>query len=157
MLKVHTPAPPFSGTLTDGTAFDLASERGRRHVVLYFFPKAFTPGCTKETCRFRDGHDAVTRSGALVLGISGDDIATLRRFRDQYGAPFQFMSDHGKRVARSYDVRRTLGLGTSRVTYVVGADGLIHLAHHDEFRMNSHLDAVLATLEGLPAVTPNRA
>ena len=148
MLEVGSQAPDFTAPLGSGERFTLSDHRGR-NVVLFFYPRAFTGGCTAEVGGFCNSHADFVAGNAIVIGISIDGIDRLRRFGDATGAPFGLASDKGGKIRRLYDVRRRFGLGTSRVTYVIDGDGVIRGAFHDEFQMASHVQNALRTLEDL--------
>ena len=148
MLEVGSQAPDFTAPLGSGGRFTLSEHRGR-NVVLFFYPRAFTGGCTAEVGGFCDSHGAFVAGNAVVIGISTDGLDRLRRFGEATGAPFGLASDKGGEIRRLYDVRRRLALGTSRVTYVIDGDGVIRSAFHDELRMSSHAQNALRTLEDL--------
>lgn len=94
-------APPFSLHADDGTRVSLADFAGRK-LVLYFYPAAFTPGCTTESCDFRDNHDALLAAGYDILGVSPDPVEKLARFRSEYGLPFRLLSDPDHSVAAAF-------------------------------------------------------
>ena len=148
MLKVGSQAPDFTAPLGSGERFTLSDHRGR-NVVLFFYPRAFTGGCTAEVGAFCDSHNVFVQGNIVVIGISTDGVDRLRRFGDATGSPFGLASDKGGKIRRLYDVRRRFGLGTSRVTYVIDCDGVIRGAFHDEIRMASHVQNALRTLEDL--------
>ena len=148
MLEVGSQAPDFTAPLGSGERFTLSDHRGR-NVVLFFYPRAFTGGCTAEVGGFCNSHADFVAGNAIVIGISTDGVDRLRRFGDATGAPFGLASDKGGKIRRLYDVRRRFGLGTSRVTYVIDGDGVIRGAFHDEFQMASHVQNALRTLEDL--------
>src|SRR5512139_2297769 len=112
MLKTGTSAPQFTATLDDGTTFDLASFRGQKRVVIYFYPKDFTAGCTAQACSFRDNY-------AIIVGVSGDSEASHTSFKDQYGLPFPLIADPGRTIHRLYEAVGLLPWMTPRLTYVI--------------------------------------
>ena len=148
MLGIGTPAPDFTLTLTSGEPFTLSGERGKR-VVLFFFPRAGTPICTRQAARFRDVHDAMASPDAIVLSISTDGPDRLCDFEQRLGLPFVLASDPRGAVRRLYDVERRFGLGTSRVTYVVDGGGVIRGAFHHEVLIGNHVRSVLTTLAAI--------
>ena len=148
MLEIGAQAPDFKVTLGSGERFTLSEHRGR-NVVLFFYPRAFTHGCTVEVGTFCDSYDVLTGLDAVVLGISTDSVDRLRRFGESVGTPFGLGSDSGKEVRRLYDVERRFGLGTSRVTYVIDRGGVIRGVFHNEIVMGSHVQNALRTLEDL--------
>lgn len=151
-LSVGQPAPPFRLESDDGQTYALADLAGRR-IVLYFYPRDSTPGCTTEACDFRDRADAIAERGALVLGVSGDSLASHARFRAKQGLNFPLLSDPGNAVARAYGAygpktmygKQTLGV--IRSTFVIGADGRIE-AIYAPVKVKGHAEAVLAALPG---------
>lgn len=128
-------APDFTLPDADGTGVSLSALRGR-HVIIYFYPAAMTPGCTKQACDFRDSRTALAEAGYAVLGISPDPPAKLSRFRDRDGLTFPLLSDPGLGVLKEYGAygeKMLYGkksLGVIRSTFVVGPDGLIQRAYY---------------------------
>jgi thioredoxin-dependent peroxiredoxin len=128
-------APDFTLTDADGHQVSLASLRGQR-VIIYFYPAAMTPGCTKEACDFRDSRQVLADAGIAVLGISPDSPAKLAKFREREGLTFPLLSDPDKRVHQAYGTygekmlygKKTVGV--IRSTFVVGADGAIEHAYY---------------------------
>ena len=148
MLEVGSRAPDFTITLGSGERFTLSENRGR-NVVLFFYPRAFTLGCTVEVGGFRDHHDDLSIHNAVVIGISTDSVDRLKRFGDAVETPFGLGSDAAGDIRRLYDVQRRFGLGTSRVTYVIDGDGVIRDVFHNEIVMSSHVQNALRKLESL--------
>ena len=149
MLKIGSQAPDFTVTLGSGGTFTLSEHRGR-NVVLFFYPMAFTPGCSAEVGGFCKHHGDISAWDAVVLGISANKVETVKRFGQKMGAPFPMGSDAKGKVRRLYDTEKWFGLSTSRVTYVIDRDGVIRGATHDELRMSRHVQNALQTLESLP-------
>ena len=102
-LKVGDKAPEFSAPSSGGKTVSLA-DYGGRNVVLYFYPKDDTPGCTKEACAFRDEYGAIGKKGAIVLGVSTDSVASHDKFTTKYRLPFTLLADEGKTIVRAYGV-----------------------------------------------------
>ena len=149
MLRVGDLAPNFTATTSQGQTVSLSALRGRR-VVLFFFPKAFTTGCTIETRRFRDHYSEIAELGAEVIGVSVDKEQTQCDFANKEGVPFPMIGDASREINRRYDVLWPL-LGVSqRVTYVIGRDGRIELVLHHELLVNKHLDEVKRHLKSVP-------
>jgi peroxiredoxin Q/BCP len=127
---VGTPAPDFTLPSGDGTPVHLAALRGKP-VVLYFYPKDDTPGCTKEACNFRDSWSELQRQGVVVLGVSKDNLNDHQQFAAKYSLPFPLLSDANAEVARLYGVwgeRSYMGqkyMGMSRTTFYIRPDGII--------------------------------
>jgi len=143
-------APDFTLQSDAGTDVTLSSLRGRP-VVLYFYPRDDTPGCTKQACDIRDAYDEFDRAGAVVLGVSPDDEGSHVKFKSKYELPFTLLSDADHSVAEEYGVwneKSYLGkkyLGVSRSTFVIDADGNIKKVMHD-VKPATHADDVLAAL-----------
>lgn len=147
MLKVGDPAPPIDAEASDGKRFVLYQQPGLC-TVIYFFPKAFTPGCTAETKDFRKNFVELDLAGASVVGISTDDGTTQCRFADALGVPFPIVADPDRAICRAYDVLWPLAGLAQRVTYVVGprpdtAGRVIEAVFHHELRVAAHRDDVL--------------
>ena len=149
-LKVGDPAPEFEAASDDGSTIRLRDLRGKK-IVLYFYPKDDTPGCTKEACAFRDGIDALTDKGAVVLGVSIDSAASHQRFREKYRLNFPLLSDPDRRIAEAYGVWKKKSLygrtflGIVRTTFVIDARGRIARIFPN-VKVDQHYEAVLAAL-----------
>ena len=141
----NSTAPGFTLPDQDGNEVSLVSLRGQ-WVVVYFYPKDDTPGCTAESCAFRDAHEAFTDAGVRVLGISSDDVASHRAFADKHRLPFTLLADTDGAVRRSFGVKRTLGLLPGRVTYVIDPDGIVRKVFSSQFKPKKHIDEALATI-----------
>jgi peroxiredoxin Q/BCP len=130
MLKLGDAAPPFSLPSDDGSIVSLKALKGKA-VVLYFYPRDDTPGCTTEACGFRDSWEDVKAAGAVVLGVSPDDVASHAKFRQKYGLPFPLLADTDHAVATAYGAwgeKSMYGkkyMGILRNTYLIGPDGRI--------------------------------
>ena len=117
-------APDFAAAATNDKTIALKDLRGQ-WVVLYFYPKAFTPGCTTEACSLRDGFKDIQKLGAVILGVSLDSIATQKKFKEQYHLPFELLSDSEKILAKAYGTLGFMGLYTQRKTFIINPDGKI--------------------------------
>jgi len=146
MVRVGDPAPEFTATGSDGRVFALGERRGRV-VVVYFFPKAFTPGCTSETKSFRDNYDELRGLGADVVGVSCDDVQTQCRFADKHGVKFPLIGDPDRAISRAYGVLWPIVPLDKRVTVVVDEDGLVAAVFRHEFQVSKHLDDVMHFLK----------
>src|SRR6266850_2178803 len=104
------PAPDFELSDAEGKRVQLSDFRGKRAVVLYFYPKDDTPGCTKEACSFRDSYEAFKEAGAEVIGVSSDSEASHGKFATKYKLPFTLLADAGGTVRKQYGIPATLGL-----------------------------------------------
>jgi peroxiredoxin Q/BCP len=129
-LKPGDPAPDFAATATDGSTIRLADLLGTP-VVLYFYPRDDTPGCTKEACAFRDSYAAFKKKGAIVLGVSLDTVKSHVKFTEKFKLPFPLLADESKAIVTAYGVwgmKSFMGRkyeGIHRVTFLIGADGRI--------------------------------
>jgi peroxiredoxin Q/BCP len=150
MPQAGDPAPPFDLESSTGGRISLASLKGKP-VVLYFYPKDDTPGCTKEACAFRDMEAAYKATGAVVLGVSPDGLPSHRKFAEKYGLTFPLLSDPDHAVAEAYGVwgeKKNYGrtyMGITRATFVIDGDGDIHEVW-PKVKVDGHADEVLASL-----------
>lgn len=124
-LKVGDRAPDFTLADTDGTAVTLSKLLRDGPVILFFFPKAFTPGCTRQSSNYRDRYGDVRAKGAQAVGISVDDAATLRRFKEKLGAPYPLLSDPGGKVSEQYVGLMPIVKVAKRANVVVSQDGVV--------------------------------
>lgn len=154
MLKIGQKAPAFSLPSTSGKTVSLADFAGHK-VVLYFYPRDATPGCTREACDFRDRHAALKKSGTIVLGVSSDSIASHDKFREAQALPFELLSDPSNRTATAYGAYGEKMLygrkikGTIRSTFVIDETGKL-IAAWSPVRVDGHAQAVLDVLEHPP-------
>lgn len=146
-------APDFELQSDSGAQIRLSDLSGQP-VVLYFYPKDDTPGCTTQACGIRDAYGEFERAGAVVLGVSPDTVERHVKFREKYGLPFTLLADPDHQVAERYGVwgeKHYMGrtyLGVSRTTFVIGPDGTVVKVMHD-VKPATHADDVLATLAAL--------
>jgi peroxiredoxin Q/BCP len=148
-IKVGDAAPEFDLTDAAGKRVRLADFRGKRNVVLYFYPKDDTPGCTKEACSFRDNYQDFTDAGAEVIGVSSDDGASHQKFTEKFKLPFTLVSDTGGAVRKRYGVPATLGLLPGRVTFVIDRDGIVRHVFNSQLQATKHVDEALAVIKRL--------
>ncbi|HLL76428.1 MAG TPA: thioredoxin-dependent thiol peroxidase [Pyrinomonadaceae bacterium] len=147
MLKEGDAAPDFTSRDADGNTVRLSDFRGR-NVVLYFYPKDDTPGCTKEACSFRDSSDVYEREGVKVLGVSLDDEQSHRAFAEKYNLPFTLLADTDHSVSEAYGVygEQQWGgrqyMGVSRKTFLIDKEGRIKKVF-DKVNVEQHADEVL--------------
>ena len=149
MLQVGQSAPNFTLTTTSGQPFRLADQRGR-HVVLYFYPKDDTPGCTAEACSFRDQYEDFKDLGAEVVGISSDSEKSHQKFTQKHRLPFELLADTDGLVRKLYEVPRALlGLLPGRVTFVIDKEGVIQYIFNSLTGATDHVRNTMAVLKGL--------
>ncbi len=150
MVTEGDPAPDFRLPADDGRTYSLKDLRGQK-VVLYFYPKDDTPGCTKEACSFRDNLARVTSKGAIVLGVSKDDLDSHAKFRKKYSLTFPLLSDTEGKVLEAYGVWKEKSLygktfmGVERTTYLIDENGRIKRIF-PRVKVEGHTDEVLAAL-----------
>jgi peroxiredoxin Q/BCP len=153
MIQEGRKAPDFRLEAADGSVVKLAELRGSP-VVLYFYPKDDTPGCTKEACAFQENLAKIRRTGAVVLGVSPDSVASHQRFRDKYELGFPLLSDPDKKVATKYGAfgeKLMYGKkvqGMIRSTFVIDAEGTVRKVF-PRVRVDGHAEKVLAALKEL--------
>lgn len=152
MVQVGDKAPEFNLPSSSGGKVSLSKLRGKQ-VVLYFYPKDDTPGCTKEACDFRDNLGRAKASGAAVYGVSKDSLASHERFRGKYSLPFELLSDEDNAVAKAwgaYGTKTMYGkkvLGTIRSTFLIDQQGKV-AAVWSPVKVDGHVEKVLAALSG---------
>ncbi len=149
MLRIGEKAPDFEVKLHTGVRFRLSDQRDERNVVLYFYPKDFTWGCTKEGCLFA-GHIQEIRSlNALIIGVNGDGMETHRKFAKEYNFPFPLGSDPDLEVCRNYRVLWMRGIAVRRVTYIIDKKQYVRGVAHHELLIERHWKYILRTLRQL--------
>ncbi len=130
MLKIGERAPDFKGVVSDGTEIELLKLRGKK-VVLYFYPKDSTPGCTAQSCNLRDNYTELIENGFIVLGVSADSQKSHQRFTEKYQLPFPLISDVDKDIIKRYEVwgrKKFMGKeydGIIRTTFIISETGII--------------------------------
>jgi peroxiredoxin Q/BCP len=148
MLKEGSKAPDFTSKDQNGNKVKLSDYKGKR-VVLYFYPKDDTPGCTKEACSFRDANDLFNSKGIKVFGVSTDDEKSHQKFISKFQLPFDLIADTDKKIVEKYGVwgeKSMYGkkyMGTLRKTFLIGEDGKI-VKIFDKVNVSEHADEVLA-------------
>jgi peroxiredoxin Q/BCP len=153
---VGEPAPDFTLPGPGGTSVGLTELLRGGPVVLYFYPKDQTPGCTLEACAFRDSIDAFAEAGAQVVGISRDDEPSHARFAAKHKLPFLLLSDTTGEVHSRYGVTKKLGLIPDRMTFVIDREGIVQLVFQSMIRMRAHVDESLAIVRRLGQTSRNR-
>jgi thioredoxin-dependent peroxiredoxin len=150
-LNVNDKSPDFSTTDENGKEVALKDFRGKT-VVLYFYPKADTPGCTKEACGFRDSYAAIKKTGVVLLGISVDTSSAQKKFQNKFSLPFPLLADPEKKIANLFGVIKEKNMygkkvkGIARTTFVIGPDGKIkHIFNN--VKAEGHADEVLNYLK----------
>jgi thioredoxin-dependent peroxiredoxin len=150
MLREGQPAPDFSLRDAAGNTVHLADLRGKK-IVLYFYPKDDTPGCTKEACGFRDQYSHFDDRGVVILGVSPDDEASHTQFASKYGLPFRLLADPGGQVASAYGVWKEknnygkISMGVERTTFLIDEQGNLQKIY-PKVQVDGHIDEVLTAL-----------
>ncbi len=151
-MEVNDKSPDFNTTDENGKEVALKDFRGKT-VVLYFYPKADTPGCTKEACGFRDSYSQIKKTGVVLLGISADTASSQKKFQDKFSLPFPLLADAEKKIANLFGVVKEKNMygkkvkGIARTTFVIGPDGKIAKVF-PSVKVDVHVDQVLAFLGG---------
>jgi thioredoxin-dependent peroxiredoxin len=150
-MKVNDKAPDFTLQDENGKEIALKALRGKT-VVLYFYPRADTPGCTIEACEFRDSYKKMQKTGAVLLGISPDTPKAQKKFQDKFTLPFTLLADADKKVAEAFGVMKEKNMygkkvwGVARTTFIIGPDGKIqHI--FEKVKPEGHAEEVLAYLK----------
>ena len=145
-LKIGDKAPDFSLLDEQGRPVSLKDYLGKNVVVLYFYPKDFTSGCTTEACSFRDSYKPYREKGAVVIGVSLDSVESHKKFSEKYALPFAILSDNRKEVAKAYGVLGIGGLVAKRVTFIIDKDGTIARIF-PKVDVKNHSEQVLQALD----------
>ncbi len=148
-IKVGDRAPEFTLKTDSGEEFSLKEEIGKKAIVLFFYPKDFTPICTAEVCAFRDAYETFVTAGALVVGISSDNENSHAKFRSEHKLPFVLLTDDSDGVRKKYGATSMMGLLPGRVTYVIDKKGIVRLAFSSQLSADGHVKEALAIVETL--------
>lgn len=146
-LSIGSQAPEFTLNDQDGKPVSLSDFRGQKSVVVYFYPKDDTPGCTAEACSFRDQFTEFSDAGAEVIGISSDSEASHKKFAEKHRLPFTLLSDRGGKVRTAFGVPATFGLLPGRVTFVIDKAGVVRHAFNSQINATKHVAESLAVLK----------
>lgn len=147
-INVGDAAPAFTLQDQTGASVSLESFKGKP-LVLYFYPKDDTPGCTAESCAFRDQYEVFKGTGAAVVGISGDSPASHQQFASKYSLPFTLLSDPGDKVRKAFGATMMLGLVPGRITYVIDGQGIVRYQFDSMFNFKAHVEEALKALQQL--------
>jgi peroxiredoxin Q/BCP len=148
-LKVGSVAPDFTLPSQSGEMVSLEDFLGHRPVVIFFYPKDDSPGCTKQVCAFRDDYEEFGKLDAEVIGISSDPVESHRGFAARHRLPFTLVSDEGGKVRKLYGVPNTLGLFPGRVTYVIDKKGVVRHIFSSQVGIDRHVEGALEALESI--------
>ncbi len=153
-IQAGDTAPDFTLPSQSGEPVRLGDRLGQRVVVLYFYPKDNTPGCTAEACAFRDSYEVFTEAGAEVIGISSDSAARHAAFAGQHQLPFTLLSDQGGKIRKLYGVPAVLGLLPGRVTYVIDRQGTVRHVFGSMTNIGQHVSDALEIVRQLQTEQP---
>ncbi len=145
-VKVGDKAPDFTLPSQMGDNVTLSEFFGKKNIVLYFYPKDESPGCTKEACTFRDSYQELTNLGAEVLGVSGQSVESHKSFATHYGLPFILLSDKENMVRELYGVPSTMGIIPGRVTYIIDKKGIVRHVFSSQTQAQRHVEEAKKTL-----------
>jgi peroxiredoxin Q/BCP len=146
-VKVGELAPDFTLQDQEGRFVSLSEFEHKKHVVLFFYPKDFSPGCTKQVCSFRDSYEDFTDHGAIVMGVSSDSIQSHKEFLYQHQLPFTLLSDPKGKVRSLYGATKGFGLLPGRYTFLIDTNRLVRRIFTSEINMQKHIDEALRVLK----------
>mgnify|MGYP005869223487 FL=1 len=148
-MKLNDTLKPFTATDQNGDVFDVSKHLGKKPLVIYFYPKNFTPGCTTEACSFRDNYQDFQDLGAEVIGISGDSESSHKRFAKKHNLPFTLLSDKDGKLRKQFGVKKNLlGLLPGRETFIFDVDAKLILKFNS-LDAKPHIRKALKALKGL--------
>jgi peroxiredoxin Q/BCP len=150
-IQVGDTAPDFTLPSQSGEQVRLADRLGEQAIVLYFYPRDDTRGCTAEACAFRDSYEVFTDAGAEVIGISSDSVDRHAAFSGKHALPFTLLSDKGGQVRKKYGVAPVLGVVPGRVTYVIDRDGIVRHVFSSMTNIGQHVSDALSVVRQLQA------
>lgn len=149
MLKVGDKAPDFALPDQNGEMKQFSHIQGKSFSVLFFYPKDKSPGCTAQSCSFRDTYPDLRALGAQVIGISGDSTKSHEEFVQSNSLPFPLLSDAKGEVRQKYGVKKTFGLLPGRATFVVDNKGIIRFSYSSQLHIQRHVDDAIAVIKAL--------
>lgn len=148
IIEVGDKVPNFILQDQNGNSFNIEDELGKK-MVIYFYPKDDTPGCTKEACKFRDDFESFSDLGALVIGISGDSVASHKKFEEKYNLPYTLLADIENKVRSLFGVPKSMLFLPGRVTYVIDKKGIVRYIFNSQFGAEKHIINSLQKLKEL--------
>ena len=150
-VKVEEKAPGFTLNDQDGNPVSLSDYQGKRNVVLFFYPKDFSPGCTTQACSFRDNYEDFTDMDAVVIGVSNDSEESHKKFLDTYMLPFTLLSDPKGKIRSLYGSTKAFGFLPGRYTFIIDKTGIVRHIFTSETNMKKHIEEALKVLRALTA------
>jgi peroxiredoxin Q/BCP len=151
--KVGDKAPDFTLPSQMGDSVTLSEFVGKKNIVLFFYPRDESRGCTAEACTFRDNYQELTSLGAEVIGISGQSVESHKSFATHHGLPFILLSDEDNKVRKLYGVPSTMGIIPGRVTYIIDKKGIVRHIFSSQIQTQRHVEEAKRTLEELEKET----
>lgn len=148
-VSVGSKAPDFTLPSQSGEMVNVKDLLGNKPVVLFFYPKDDTPGCTRQACTFRDEYEEFGKLDAEVIGISSDSVDSHRSFARRHDLPFTLLSDEGGKVRRLYGVQKSFGLFPGRVTYVIDEVGIVRHVFSSQLGVEKHVEEAIEVLESI--------
>jgi len=154
-VSVGDGAPDFTLQTQRGENVTLSQFQGKKNVVLYFYPKDETVGCTREACAFRDSYELFTDLGAEVIGVSADSVESHKSFAEHHNLPFTLLSDLDNNVRKLYGATSTLGMIPGRVTFIIDKKGMVHHVFSSQLQPEKHIEEAREVLKKLDEETRN--
>jgi peroxiredoxin Q/BCP len=149
-IEVGSKVPQFSLPDQNGNLFSISSVLGKKNLVIYFYPKDDSPGCTKEACSFRDSFEVFNEADAVIIGISGQSVESHKNFAEKYHLSFTLLSDDGNKIRELFGVPvNFLGMIPGRVTYIVDKSGKIIYVFDSQTQPTKHVEEALRILKNL--------
>lgn len=149
-IKIGSSIPAFTLPDQNGNIFDINTVLGKKNLVIYFYPKDDSPGCTKEACSFRDQFEVFKEADAVIIGISGQSVESHKEFAEKYRLSFTLLSDEGDKIRKLFGVpTNLLGLLPGRVTYISNKAGKVIYIFNSQTQSTKHVDEALRILKEL--------
>ncbi len=148
-MRVGDIAPDFTLRSQTGESITLSQFFGKKNIILYFYPKDKSKGCTRQACEFRDKYEVYSDLGAEVIGVSSDDVKSHESFASEHNLPFILLSDTKKKVRKLYGVPSTFGIIPGRVTYLIDKKGIVRYVFSSQFQPKKHIPESLSALKKL--------
>jgi peroxiredoxin Q/BCP len=146
-IKIGSQIPAFSLSDQNGNVFDIESVIGKKNLVIYFYPKDDTPGCTAEACYFQDQYEVFKEADAEVIGISGQSVESHKNFAEKYRLTFTLLSDEGNKIRKLFGVPKNMfGLLPGRVTYIIDKSGKVIYIFNSQTQATKHVNEALQIL-----------
>lgn len=148
-VEVGSTVPQFTLPDQNGNQFSISSVIGKKNLVIYFYPKDDTPGCTKEACAFRDQFEVFNEANAMIIGISGQSVESHKQFAEKYHLSFTLLSDEGDAIRKLFNVPLSMGIIPGRVTYIADKSGKVVYVFNSQTQATKHVEEALRILKDL--------